>query len=50
MTKNAKPVTENDKQTKPMSGETAPEDAFAKARIFAHKEAQRLKSKGAKFS
>jgi len=50
MTKNVdKPLKEKDKQNKPMVGETSPDDAFTKARIFASQEAGRLKSKGAKF-
>ena len=50
MTKNVnKPMTEMDKQNKPMSGETSPKDAFVKAREFASQSAKRLKSGGAKF-
>ena len=50
MTKNVnKSLTEQEKQNKPMSGETPPKDAFMNARIFASQAANRLKNKGAKF-
>jgi hypothetical protein len=38
------PKLENEKQTKPMAGETAPEDARLKGAIFAAQEKAKLKS------
>jgi len=44
MTKNVNPpLSEQEKQTKPMTGETDPKDAFIKARMFASQEKARLK-------
>jgi len=39
------PLTEQEKQTKPMPGETSPEDALARARAFAVQEKAKLKSR-----
>ena len=49
MSVNQKPSTQAEKQNKPQAGETPPETAFSKARIYAANEAARLKGKGAKF-
>ena len=44
MTKSVKPVlTEQEKQTKPMPGETDPKDAFVKARMFANQAKAKMK-------
>jgi len=44
MTKNVKPpLSEQEKQTKPMPGETDPKDAFIKARMFANQAKARQK-------
>ena len=48
MTKIVKVLSEKDKQTQPMDGETAPQDAFTKARVFAQQAAQRMKNKNRK--
>lgn len=47
--KNSPIPTEQEKQTKPMPGETDPKDAFIKARLFANLAKNKMKSGGAKF-
>ncbi len=37
------PLTEQEKQLKPMEGETSPENALFKARSFSHQEKIKLK-------
>ena len=39
------PLADEEKQTKPMPGEVAPKEAFAKARAFAVQEKSKLKKK-----
>jgi len=39
------PLTDEEKQTKPMPDEVSPEEAFAKARAFATQEKSKLKRK-----
>jgi hypothetical protein len=45
MTKSNIPLTENEKQNKPMPGEVEPNKAAVKAREFAAREKARLKNK-----
>jgi hypothetical protein len=40
------PVLDSEKQTTPQKGETAPEDALSKARLFAAQIKNRQKTKG----
>jgi len=40
------PILDSEKQTTPQKGETAPEDALIKARLFAAQIKSRLKAKG----
>ncbi|SBS27361.1 hypothetical protein MSP8887_00623 [Marinomonas spartinae] len=40
---NSKPLSEDEKQKKPLSGEVSPQDAFIKARQFAAQEKAKLK-------
>lgn len=47
--KNNSALTEKEKQTKPMPGETDPKDAFIKARLFANDVKSKMKVNGAKF-
>lgn len=42
-------LTEQEKQVTPMPGETEPDEAFVKARLFANKEKVRLQNKSAGF-
>jgi len=42
MTKSSRTLTEDEKQTQPLPGEVAPEDAARKAREFAVRELARL--------
>jgi hypothetical protein len=44
------PMTEKEKQIKPLEGETSPEDAFIKARVFATIENLRLKNSRSKMN
>lgn len=39
------PLTEKEKQTKPLLGETSPEEASVKARTFAGQERSKLKNR-----
>jgi len=39
------PLTENEKQLKPLKGETSPEDAFVKARHFTALEKRNIKNR-----
>ncbi len=43
VTNNSKPLTEQEKQRQPLSGETSPKEAFIKARQFAVQEKAKLK-------
>ena len=45
MVENRRPLTEEEKQTKPMPGEVSPENAAAKAREFAVQEKAKLRNK-----
>lgn len=45
MTKSNRPLTEEEKQRKPMPGETSPEDAATKAREFAAQEKAKLQKR-----
>jgi hypothetical protein len=45
MTEPNRPLTEEEKQRKPMPGETSPEDAATKAREFAAQEKARLQKR-----
>jgi hypothetical protein len=45
MNKNNRPLTEEEKQTKPLPGEVSPQDATAKAREFAVQERAKLRNK-----
>lgn len=47
--KNSTIATEQEKQTKPMPGETAPKDASSKARYFANLVKNKMKNNGATF-
>jgi len=45
MNENKRPLTEEEKQIKPMPGEVSPKDAATKAREFAVKEKENLRNK-----
>ena len=45
MTKHNRPLTEDEKQKKPMPGEASPKDAAVKAREYAAQEKARLRNK-----
>jgi len=45
MTKPDRPLTEEEKQKKPMPGEVSPKDAAVKAREFAAQEKAKLRKK-----
>lgn len=45
MTRPRRPLTEEEKQKRPMPGETSPKDAAVKARHFAAQEKAKLRNK-----